>query len=94
MVIVSHEPERHFIFRLIEHSKWISSWIKSADREFYSLEYEYWKGEKDRVRRPFSPDFLLEIFEYTGCSHAAADAHGNHPVFRASFLHFVNQLDG
>jgi hypothetical protein len=61
LVIVSHEPERKFIFRLIEHSKWISSWIKSPDRDFYSLEYEYWKGEKDRVRRPFNPDFFIRI---------------------------------
>jgi type III restriction enzyme len=64
LVIVSHEPERHFIFRLIENARWISSWIKSPDREFYSLEYEYWKGEKDRVRRPFNPDFFIRIHLY------------------------------
>jgi len=61
LVIVSHEPERHFLFRLIENSKLISSWIKSPDREFYSLDYEYWKGGKDRVRRSFNPDFFIRV---------------------------------
>ena len=61
LVILSHEPERQFLFRLIEHSRQISAWIKSPDREFYSLEYEYWKRGKDRVRRSFNPDFFIRI---------------------------------
>jgi type III restriction enzyme len=59
LVIASHEPERLFLFQLIENSKFVSSWVKSPDREFYSLDYEYWKGGKDRVRRSFNPDFFI-----------------------------------
>jgi type III restriction enzyme len=61
LVILNHEPERQFIFRLVEESKHVSSWVKSPDREFYSLDYEYWKGGKDRVRRSFNPDFLIRV---------------------------------
>ncbi len=60
-VIVSHEPERLFIYRLIETSRLISAWVKSPDRDFYSLNYEYWKGGKDRTRRSFNPDFFINI---------------------------------
>ena len=61
LVIVSHAPERQFLFRLIESSRLISSWVKSPDRDFYSLDYEYWKAGKDRVRRSFNPDFFIRI---------------------------------
>ena len=61
LVILNHEPERQFVFRLIEESKHMSSWVKSPDRDFYSLDYEYWKGGKDRVRRSFNPDFLIKV---------------------------------
>ncbi len=58
-VLVSHKPEREFVVQLIEHAKFIDSWIKSTDAGFYSLDYEYWKGGKDRVRRSFNPDFFM-----------------------------------
>jgi len=58
-VIVSHKPEREFVVQLIEHAKFFDSWIKSTDAGFYSLDYEYWKGGKDRVRRSFNPDFFM-----------------------------------
>ena len=61
LVILSHEPEREFIVRLIEHSKCITAWVKSPDMGFYSLDYEYWKRGKDRVRRSFNPDFFIRI---------------------------------
>ena len=61
LVILSHEPEREFLFRLIEHSKFINGWVKSPDMGFYSLDYEYWKRGKDRVRRSFNPDFFIRI---------------------------------
>ena len=66
MVIVSHKPERQFVFRLIDNSKLVHSWIKSPDKGFYSLDYTFWKGGKDRVVRSFNPDFLikLELNEY------------------------------
>jgi type III restriction enzyme len=61
IVIVSHSPEKEFVFHLIEDSDYIDSWIKSPDKNFYSIDYEYWKGGKDRVRRSFNPDFFIKI---------------------------------
>jgi len=61
IVLVSHSPEKEFVFCLIEDSNYIDSWIKSPDKNFYSIDYEYWKGGKDRVRRSFNPDFFIKI---------------------------------
>jgi type III restriction enzyme len=61
LVILSHDPERQFMFRLIEHGKWMDGWIKSADTDFYSIDYEYWRRGKDRVRRSFNPDFFIRV---------------------------------
>lgn len=61
LVIVSHDPERDFVFKLIDNANYIDSWIKSRDMGFYSLSYEFWKGGKDRVRRSFNPDFFIKI---------------------------------
>jgi type III restriction enzyme len=61
LVILNHQPEQQFVFRLIEDSKSVTSWVKSPDRDFYSLDYEYWKGGRDRVRRSFNPDFFIRI---------------------------------
>lgn len=36
LAILSHQPERDFVFRLIENSKYIDCWIKSRDIGFYS----------------------------------------------------------
>ncbi len=61
IVFLSHAPEKDFVFQLIEHSSWINAWIKSPDKNFYSIDYEFWKGGKDRVRRGFNPDFFIQI---------------------------------
>jgi len=60
-ILVSHHPEKEFIFRLLEHSLYLDAWVKSPDKGFYSIDYEYWKGGKDRVRRGFNPDFFIKI---------------------------------
>ncbi|MFH1935003.1 MAG: hypothetical protein ABIN18_25980 [Pseudomonadota bacterium] len=39
----------------------LKSTEKSPDKNFYSIDYEYWKGGKDRVRRSFNPDFFIKI---------------------------------
>lgn len=57
-ILVSHSPEREFVFQLIENADYIHSWIKSPDKGFYSIDYEYWRGAKDRVRSSFNPDFF------------------------------------
>jgi hypothetical protein len=49
------------VFKLIENSKFINSWIKSPDKGFYSLEYTFWKKGKDRTIRSFNPDFFINI---------------------------------
>jgi type III restriction enzyme len=61
IVLVSHSPEKEFVFQLIDNSDYIDSWIKSPDKNFYSIDYEYWKGGKDRVKRSFNPDFFIKI---------------------------------
>ena len=61
VVLISYYPEKEFSFRLIENSLYIDSWIKSPDKGFYSIDYEYWKGGKDRVLRSFNPDFFIKI---------------------------------
>jgi len=61
IVLVSHSPEKEFVFQLIDNSDYLDSWIKSPDKNFYSITYEYWKGGKDRVRRSFNPDFFIRI---------------------------------
>ena len=60
-ILVSHYPEKEFVFRLLEHAQYLDSWIKSPDKGFYSVDYEYWKGGKDRVRQGFNPDFFIKI---------------------------------
>lgn len=61
LVILSHEPERQFLFRLIENGTFLDGWIKSPDTDFYSLDYEYWRKGRDRVRRSFNPDFFIFV---------------------------------
>lgn len=61
LVITRYEPERQFVFRLVEHAHLVASWIKSPDAGFYGLDYEYWRAGKDRVRRSFNPDFFVRI---------------------------------
>ncbi|MBM4309569.1 MAG: hypothetical protein FJ119_01290 [Deltaproteobacteria bacterium] len=60
-VLVSHYPEKEFVFRLLEHEQYLDAWIKAPDKGFYSIDYEYWKGGKDRVRHGFNPDFFIKI---------------------------------
>jgi type III restriction enzyme len=74
LVILNHQPEQQFVFRLIEDSKSVTAWVKSPDRDFYSLDYEYWKGGRDRVRRSFNPDFFIRIAIRTCLLRISQDA--------------------
>ena len=60
-IIVSHKPEFYFLNRLLENSESIDSFIKSSDMGFYSIEYTYWKNNKDRKVGSFNPDFFIKI---------------------------------
>jgi type III restriction enzyme len=59
-VIVTHSPEKEFVFRLISSYEYIESWIKSPDKGFYSIGYIYWKKGKDKTMRGFNPDFFIK----------------------------------
>lgn len=61
LVIVAYGPERDFVFYLVDNAKYLNAWTKSRNTDFYSLDYEFWKGGKDRVRRGFNPDFFIKI---------------------------------
>jgi len=61
LVDVSHDPEQTFMFRLIENSTLVDSWVKSPDKSFYSLKYEFWKKGKDRTIKNFNPDFFIKL---------------------------------
>jgi type III restriction enzyme len=39
----------------------MNTWIKARDMGFYSIEYEYFKRGKDRIRASFNPDFFIKI---------------------------------
>ncbi|MBM3852027.1 MAG: hypothetical protein FJ399_02610 [Verrucomicrobia bacterium] len=74
LVILSHEPERLFLFRLIDHGRLLHSWVKAPDTDFYSVDYEYWRHGRDRVRRSFNPDFFIRLDLAHYLSHLPADA--------------------
>jgi hypothetical protein len=74
LVILSHEPERLFLFRLIEHGRLVDSWVKAPDTDFYSVDYEYWRHGRDRVRRSFNPDFFIRMDIEHYLTHLPADA--------------------
>lgn len=61
IVIANHKPEREFVKHLIklENSQKIDSWIKSTDRDFYSIEYAWRKNEHSK-RGFFNPDFFIK----------------------------------
>jgi type III restriction enzyme len=61
IVKVASNPEKLFVYGLIENAKYIDAWVKSRDMGFYSIEYEYFRKGKDRVRRTFNPDFFIKI---------------------------------
>jgi type III restriction enzyme len=61
IVKVSSNPEKMFVYGLIENAKYIDAWVKSRDMGFYSIEYEYFRKGKDRVRGSFNPDFFIKI---------------------------------
>lgn len=61
LVKVASTPEKLFVYGLIEHTRYLQGWLKSRDMGFYSIDYEYFRKGKDRVRASFNPDFFLKI---------------------------------
>lgn len=61
IVLADHKPERDFVRQLIkpENAQVIDAWLKSADRDFYPIEYAWRKGEHPK-RGFFNPDFFIK----------------------------------
>lgn len=60
LVFTIAKPEREFVKRIImkENAEKISSWIKSRNQSFYSIEYSITKGSHT-YSHPFNPDFFI-----------------------------------
>jgi type III restriction enzyme len=61
LVKATSTPEKVFVYELIEHARYLQAWIKSRDMGFYSIDYEYFRRGKDRVRASFNPDFFIKL---------------------------------
>lgn len=62
VVLTAYTPERVFVERLMatENASVLSSWVKSPDVGFYSIEYGFQPGGNGRSKRgAFNPDFFL-----------------------------------
>jgi len=62
LIFTSSEPERKFVRELFKenNAKYISSWIKSNNQNFYSIEYSLTKGSHTSTHL-FNPDFFILI---------------------------------
>lgn len=64
LVFTTAEPERKFVKELIkeENSRVITSWIKSKNQNFYSLEYSLsTKAGRHTTQHLFNPDFFILV---------------------------------
>jgi type III restriction enzyme len=95
VVIADHKPEREFIRRLIrsENATVIDAWLKSTDRDFYSIEYAWRKGEHPK-RGFFNPDFFIKVgshivvVEIKGDEELAEPSDENKGKYKAARQHF------
>ena len=55
-------PENKFVTMLTDekNSQPISSWIKSRDKGFYSIEYTY-RDSNHQKQKHFNPDFFIKV---------------------------------
>ena len=78
MVFTSREPERKFVSELIkkENTQKLTSWLKSKNQSFYSLEYSFTKGSHTSSHW-FNPDFFILIekddFQYISVVEIKSD---------------------
>lgn len=64
LVFTTAEPERKFVKELIkeENARAITSWIKSKNQNFYSLEYsQSTKAGRHTTQHLFNPDFFILV---------------------------------
>jgi len=78
LVFTSREPERKFVTELVkkENAQKITSWLKSKNQSFYSLEFSYTKGSHTNSHW-FNPDFFILIekdnFQYISVIEIKSD---------------------
>lgn len=78
LVFTSREPERKFVSELIkkENAQKLTSWLKSKNQSFYSLEYSFTKGSHTSSHW-FNPDFFILIekddFQYISVVEIKSD---------------------
>lgn len=65
LVIVNGSPERKFVTQLIDNSNSniVDSWIKSRDKNFYSINYTWRKNGHQISNASFNPDFFIKLTE-------------------------------
>lgn len=63
IILVNKEPERQFVELLFDQdvAKRLTSWIKSRDTGFYSIQYILQRGQNPNE---FNPDFFIKIDHY------------------------------
>ncbi|MBZ9630981.1 DEAD/DEAH box helicase family protein [Salegentibacter sp. LM13S] len=66
LVFLNATPERKFAEKLIknENAKVISSWLKSTNQSFYTIEYSLSSKSGNHTKQgKFNPDFFIKTFE-------------------------------
>ena len=63
LVIANGSPERKFLLKLFDNdtSNVISSWVKSRDKNFYSISYTWRKNGHQMSNLSFNPDFFIKL---------------------------------
>jgi len=59
ITVLSSEPEIEFAKNLLRYSKFIDCWVKSKDKGFYSIPYNYRPGTHSQQKQ-FNPDFIIK----------------------------------
>ncbi len=99
LVFTSHEPERKFVELLCEQNNadHIAAWIKSANKNFYSIPYTIDTGNgRFTTQHSFNPDFFLKL-ENLGTDYIIAvetksnndDSEENKAKYKFAKEHFV-----
>ncbi len=66
ITVLSSEPEINFAKTLTrkENTKFIDCWVKSRDKGFYSIPYNYRPGTHPQQKQ-FNPDFIIILFLFS-----------------------------
>ena len=99
LVIVNGFPERKFVSTLFEHnnSNIIDSWIKSRDKNFYSIDYTWRKNGHQISNASFNPDFFIktkdgsnDIIVVVEIKDDGDDSEENKAKYKYALEHFEN----